>query len=119
MKPAVALLAVATLFTAPSAAFAWERIATQEQLIERIADRTQTGNGNTWVYHADGRITGTWSGQPMAGRWEWHQGFFCRNVRVGTNPESGTDCQRIEIRGNEVRITRDQGRGDSAIANIQ
>ncbi|MGY6411949.1 MAG: hypothetical protein ACXIUV_13115 [Alkalilacustris sp.] len=113
MKGKMAILvAVTGTFSAVPVA-AWERISTEDQFRATIADRTlTTTTGNTFSYQGDGRIVGTWSGQPMAGRWEWHQGFFCRNVRLGNGPETGTDCQLLELRGNEVRTTRDQGRGE-------
>lgn len=109
--------AISVVFSAFPAA-AWERLTTEEQFRASITDRTiTTAEGNSFTSHSDGRVTGTWGGQPMSGRWEWHQGFWCRNVRVG-DTESGTDCQTVERRGNEVRNTRNQGRGAPGVGRL-
>lgn len=100
-------------------AAAWERITTAQQFLDRVAGRTfVTETGNTFTSHPDGRVTGTWGGNEMTGRWEWHSGFWCRNVRVG-GQESGTDCQTLELRGNQLRSTRDQGRGEAAVSTLR
>ncbi len=98
----------------------WQRITTEQQYRERIVGRQiLTTEGNRFTSHADGRLTGEWGGQRMVGGWQWHQGFYCRNVRVGSHPETGTDCQLVEIRGNDVRKTRNQGRGEAGIGTLQ
>lgn len=120
MKANLAVLAVAVLVASASAASAWERITSEDEYRARVVGKTHVNEaGSRWVHHPDGRITGTWAGKPMVGRWQWHQGFWCRNVRVGNAAETGTDCQMIEIRGNQVRNTRNQGRGDSGIARLE
>ena len=104
----------------PVAAQSWQRITEENQFRNIIVGREiVTAEGNRFTSHPDGRITGQWAGQPMVGGWQWHQGFWCRNVRVGNNPETGTDCQIVEIRGNEVRNTRNQGRGESGVGTMQ
>ena len=98
---------------------AWERITTEQQFVEEVVGRTLVNpEGYAWVYQPDGRITGTWDGQPVTGRWEWHQTLFCRNVRIGAT-ETGTDCQVKEVRGQQMRYTRDQGRGDTIVMSMQ
>jgi hypothetical protein len=117
----IALLFVAAL-AIPSAVEAqnWQRITTAEQFQTNVVGREiVTTEGNRFTSHADGRVTGQWAGQPMVGAWQWHQGFWCRNVRVGNNPETGTDCQLIELSGNQIRSTREQGRGTSGVGTIQ
>jgi len=111
----IALLCAAA-FALPGAAEAqnWQRITSEQDFQNRIVGRQfMREDGSHFTYHRDGRLSGTWSGQPMAGAWQWHQGFLCRNVRVGTNPETGTDCQVWELGGNLLRVTREQGRGTS------
>lgn len=98
----------------------WQRITTEQQFRDQIVDRQiLTTEGNTFTSHADGRVTGQWQGAPMVGAWQWHQGFWCRNVRVGQHPETGTNCQVIEMHGSEVRMTRDQGQGAAGTGRLQ
>jgi hypothetical protein len=88
---ALALAAAAVSTPETADAQGWQRVTTEQQFRDRIVDRRiVTSEGNTFTSHADGRVTGQWGGQPMIGGWQWHQGFWCRNVRVGQNPETGT-----------------------------
>jgi hypothetical protein len=98
----------------------WQRITTEDQYrASNVGREIVTPEGHRFSSHADGRVTGQWGGQPMVGAWQWHQGFWCRNVRVGNNPETGTDCQLVEMRGNDVRKTRDQGRGEPRVGTLR
>ncbi|MCC5971631.1 MAG: hypothetical protein JJU15_16935 [Pararhodobacter sp.] len=118
MKSVFAASALVVLASGP--ALAWERVTTEQQFRDRVVDRQiVTDEGNTYTSHADGRVTGTWQGHRMVGGWQWHQGFWCRNVRVGQGQETGTDCQVIELQGNQLRSTREQGRGTSGVGTIQ
>lgn len=115
----IAAFAVISMTFSALPAAAWERITTEAELLNQVAGRTLVNSeGYSWVYQPDGQISGTWDGMTVVGRWEWHQGLFCRNVRVGGR-ETGTDCQVKEIRGNQLRYTRDQGRGDTEVLTIQ
>jgi hypothetical protein len=114
------LAASALVILASGPALAWERVITEQQFREYVVDRhIDTPEGNSFTSHADGRVTGRWGGQRMVGGWQWNQGFWCRNVRVGQAPETGTDCQLVELRGNQVRITRNQGRGEAGLGTLQ
>jgi len=116
----VSMFSMALGAAASVSAQSWQRVTTEQQYRDRVVGRTIIfESGNSVVSHPDGRVTGRWGGQPMVGGWQWHQGFWCRNVRVGNSPETGTDCQRIELRGNQVRLTRNQGRGDSGVGTLQ
>ncbi len=119
MKRIGAAIAAGALLFAANPAAAWERITTEQQFVDEVAGRTIfNAAGSSWVLHPDGRLVGTWDGHSMTGRWEWHQAFLCRNVRIGGS-ESGTDCQIIEVQGDRVRITRDQGRGEASEVSMR
>ena len=117
---ALALAAAAISTPETAEAQGWERVITEQQFRDRIVDRRiVTPEGNSFTPHADGSVTGQWGGQPMVGGWQWYQGMWCRNVRVGQSPEIGTDCQLIELLGNEIRSTRDQGRGEPGVGHLE
>jgi hypothetical protein len=119
MKPLHLIACAALLSMTATTATAWERITTEQQFRDRIADRTLVMQNGWTTSHGDGRITGEFNGQRMVGRWQWHQGFWCRNFRNADGTETGTDCQVLDVRGNQLRNTRNQGRGDSVVLTIQ
>jgi hypothetical protein len=67
----------------------------------------------------DGQILGSALGWDLSGRWDWQDGYFCRDIDW-----SGTqipfNCQLVEAKGGEViRFTVDKGAGDSASFRLQ
>ncbi|MCC6000125.1 MAG: hypothetical protein JJU19_04575 [Pararhodobacter sp.] len=107
------------LLLGATTADAWSRVATEADFLARIADRQQVLEGTGHVtWHSDGRVTGDWRGQTVRGRWQWHQGFVCRNLMIGTH-ETGTNCLMLELRGDQLRATQDQGRGQATITTMR
>ena len=50
----------------------------------------------------------------IVGRWDWQDGFFCREMKWGGDPIP-YNCQLVEMRGDsEIRFTVDRGAGQSA-----
>jgi hypothetical protein len=67
----------------------------------------------------DGQIQGSALGWDLNGRWNWEDGYFCRDIDW-----SGTaipfNCQLVEAKGDTViRFTVDKGAGDSASFRLQ
>lgn len=87
----------------------WTRIATADEFNEAIVGRTITsGPDQTSVQNADGTIAGTFRGKAVSGTWSFEHGKQCREAMVG---EGKLDyaCNIIETRGNQIRITREDG----------
>jgi hypothetical protein len=61
----------------------------------------------------DGTITGTGAGTSVTGSWSWQDNYFCRNLSWG-NRDLGSDCQKVELRGQKLFFTSDQGSGSTA-----
>jgi hypothetical protein len=116
-----ALLRAGTLVSAvllATGAQAWTQIRTEAEFRAQIVGRAQVVEGRGQITStADGAVTGQWQNQPLRGRWQWHEGAWCRNLIVG-NTETGTNCLRVEIRGNQVRTTQDRGRGAATISTL-
>lgn len=111
---------VGVLLLGVTSADAWTRIATEAEYRAQVADRPQVdteGRGQV-IFHGDGTVTGEWAGQTVRGAWQWHQGFLCRNLFIGDR-ETGTNCLLSEIRGNQLRGTQDQGRGNVTVTTLQ
>ncbi len=62
----------------------------------------------------DGQIEGSALGWSLNGRWDWRDGYFCRDIDW-SGMEIPFNCQLVEVRGaEEIRFTVDRGAGDSA-----
>ena len=60
-----------------------------------------------------GEITGRALMAGVHGTWTWKQGYFCRNLFWGKRG-LGYNCQEVSLRGDKIRFTSDEGKGDYA-----
>lgn len=65
-----------------------------------------------------GEITGAAVGWDITGTWSWQNGYFCREMSWGGDPIP-YNCQLVEVSGNSIRFTVDQGEGDAASFRMQ
>jgi hypothetical protein len=62
----------------------------------------------------DGQIRGRALGWAITGKWDWKDGYFCREMDWSGYPIP-QNCQLVEAKGDEViRFTVDRGAGDAA-----
>jgi hypothetical protein len=67
----------------------------------------------------DGRIKGRALGWDITGRWQWQDGYFCREMDWSGMPIE-LNCQLVEAEGAErMRFTVDKGTGDSATFKLR
>lgn len=66
----------------------------------------------------NGQIQGAAIGWDITGTWAWQDGYFCREMNWGGDPIP-YNCQLVEVSGDEIRFTVDQGAGDSASFRLQ
>lgn len=97
---------------------------------ERISDRDtflQTVNGKDLrigIYglslnvREDGTISGRAAGWDITGSWSWKDGYFCRDMDWSGYPIE-YNCQLVEVNGDRIRFTVDQGAGDDAVLRIR
>ncbi|WP_425043238.1 hypothetical protein [Primorskyibacter sp. S87] len=113
-----AILASAFLATAALADF--KQVKSEDALrATLVGKKAYDKHGNWFRWNADGSMSGKLkSGKSFAGAWKWSGKYLCRNVAVG-GEELGTDCQKIEVDGNQVRYTRKKGKGESAVLTIK
>ena len=111
----IVTLAIPTLASAES----WKRIKSEADFRAMAVDRKST-NQNGWVtVKSNGSMTGNIKGQgKLQGRWAWGNGFFCRNAKVGKT-DLGQNCQVVHVSGNQIRFTRDQGKGQASVWTMQ
>ena len=106
------VLALSLMLAAPALADS-ERIESRDTFVSLVKDRSLTRLGITLNVSPDGRITGRAFGKPVKGDWSWKQGLFCRTLYFGEQ-NLGENCQVVEKRGQSLRFTADQGKGDFA-----
>jgi hypothetical protein len=67
----------------------------------------------------DGEIRGQALGWDVTGKWDWRDGYFCRELDWSGTPIP-FNCQLVEVRADrELRFTVDKGKGDSARFRLQ
>jgi hypothetical protein len=67
----------------------------------------------------DGRIDGSALGWPVTGKWEWQDGYFCREMDWSGSPIP-FNCQLVEARGaDQLRFTVDRGNGEAATFRLR
>ncbi|OYU20076.1 MAG: dihydrodipicolinate reductase [Rhodobacteraceae bacterium PARR1] len=115
-RPVFSLLVlILSLIALPARAEGYERIATREDFVAAVEGRDMRIGllGITLNVRADGTITGDAMGWPVTGKWDWQDGFFCREMDWSGTPIP-YNCQLVERRGDDIRFTVDKGKGDSA-----
>lgn len=86
------------------------RIETAEAFSGLVAGRELTRLGVTLQVDPDGQISGRALGRTVEGRWEWRDGYFCRDFNG--RGLLGYDCQTVELRQGRLRFRAARGTGD-------
>ena len=109
--------ALCALVVTPSLATAeFSPLVDRSNFVEMVDGRELVNRlyGVNLMVGADGTIQGAAWGWDIVGRWDWQDGFFCREMKWGGDPIP-YNCQLVEMRGdNEIRFTVDRGAGQSA-----
>lgn len=116
MLHAVLPAALLSLAALPAAAESFARISDKSDFIETVSGKElRLGMfGISLTVEEDGEIKGRALGWDVTGRWEWQDGYFCREMDWSGYPIP-KNCQLVEARGGEeIRFTVDKGAGDSA-----
>lgn len=100
-----------------SAGTSFERVGDRDRFVEIVSKRSLKRLGITLIVLPDGRIDGRAFGRKVSGRWQWQEGYFCRDLYWGTQ-EIGANCQEVRVAGELVRFTSDQGNGRYADLRI-
>lgn len=66
----------------------------------------------------DGAIAGRAVGYDITGGWSWQNGYFCRQMDW-SGTEVPYNCQLVEVDGDRMRFTTDQGAGDDAVFRLR
>jgi len=110
---ALALVAIATVF--PGVAAAYERISDRSEFVDTVRGKELRIGlyGLTINVRENGSIDGRAAGWDITGN-----GYFCRDMDWSGYPIE-YNCQLVELSGDRIRFTVDQGAGDDAVLRIR
>lgn len=93
----------------------YRAVTDQSEFLALIGNKNLTNRlyGVNLAVNPNGTINGKGAGWDITGTWSWQGGFFCREMTWGGDPIP-YNCQLVEVAGNDVRFTVDQGAGQSA-----
>jgi len=110
----VASAVVAALLAGHAAQASNLRLVTDPGEFTQLVDgRNLTRFGIRLAVSPAGNIEGRAFGRTVTGAWTWQRGFFCRDLRFGSD-DLGYNCQQVLVNGDTVRFIADQGAGDHA-----
>ena len=89
------------------------KVTDRNQFLEIVTGKTLSRPFVKLRVAPDGSISGRGARWDVTGDWNWRDGYFCRDLYWGGD-ELGYNCQEVRAKGNRIRFTSDQGRGDSA-----
>lgn len=116
-KPA--LLASLLMLPGLATAESWKQIRSEADFRSMVVGKPMTWSGGEAIVNADGTTRGKIRNRgKYHGNWAWQGRFYCRNLMI-QKKETGTMCQTIEISGDQVRFTRDKGKGGTTVARFK
>ena len=113
--PAAATALTVGLFSPerPAQAEGFTTLTSRDSFVRVIEGRELRRFGIRLTVTPDGRIEGRAFGADVTGQWDWDGDYFCRDLSLG-NEDLGFNCQSVEVSGQTVRFTSDQGTGEYA-----
>lgn len=106
---------VLALSALPAAAETFTRIGDRDTFLQTVQGRELrlAMFGVTLEVQPDGQIVGEAMGWPLTGRWDWRDGYFCREMDW-SGYEITANCQLVEANGSSIRFVVDRGAGRAA-----
>ena len=102
----------------PATAENFYRVTDKAEFVHLFAGKTLSFEAGAQVIRANGKVKGTLKrGGGFHGVWALQAGMYCRNLVFG-GKETGTDCLTVEVDGANVRMVRNQGRGEATFGHI-
>ena len=116
---AISAIAFVTTSALPALADNFKRIKSAEEFNALVVGKTLEWDGGTAIVYTNGKTNGKLKKQgKYTGSWVFSKGFYCRNLVI-EKKETGTNCQTVEIDGNKMRLTRDQGKGQVTLISLK
>jgi hypothetical protein len=109
--PAIAGALLTTMISTDVAgAEAFNVVPSRDTFVSLVQGRELRRFGIRLTVTPDGAIRGRAFGTDVTGQWDWNNGYFCRDLFFGEE-DLGFNCQLVQINGETLRFTTDQGQG--------
>ena len=103
--------AFAIAISMPSLAVAeLNKVSSKSEFLEIVDGKRLTIFAINVSVTPDGSIGGRAYGQNVRGKWQWQDGYFCRDLFWGEK-NLGPNCQEVRVNGDVIRFTYDRGAG--------
>ncbi|PTX57662.1 hypothetical protein C8N43_2333 [Litoreibacter ponti] len=102
--------AIALPASATAASEGFEKISTKSQFMQVVKGKDLTMLGISVNVSSDGDIGGKAYGRKVDGKWNWKDGYFCRDLFWG-EMDLGPNCQEVRVNGDVIRFQSDRGTG--------
>ena len=109
-KTAALAVAVAVTTVSPATAEQFEKVTDVKTFVSLVDGKELRRFGVSLAVSPRGEISGKAFGQPVTGRWQWSDGYFCRDLYVGET-DLGPNCQAVAVNGRTLRFISDRGQG--------
>jgi hypothetical protein len=112
-KRALAIAAaIVTMLASPVAIAAqpFDVVQSRDTFVSLVQGKELRRFGIRLTVTPDGTIQGRAFGTPVTGQWAWDNGYFCRDLFLGED-DLGFNCQLVQVNGETLRFTSDQGQG--------
>lgn len=108
-----ALVAMGVIVTGGPALAEFAKVTDRDQFVQVVQGKTLSRTLVSLQVSPDGAISGKGAAWEVEGKWNWQDGYFCRDLYWGGDA-LGYNCQEVTLNGNRIRFTSDRGAGDSA-----
>ncbi|MDU8928739.1 hypothetical protein RXV86_15210 [Alisedimentitalea sp. MJ-SS2] len=103
------ILGLAIALPGAASAENWKRIKKEADFRNIFVGKKIVFDGGHGVVRANGKTDGKLnSGGGYHGSWVWSKRMYCRNLIINKK-ETGTACLKVEMDGNNVRMTHMTG----------
>ncbi len=109
---------VACLSLAGPAFADFQKVSTAQEFTRLVSGKTLTRPMIRIEVMPQGAISGKGLKWDVSGRWDWKNGYFCRDLAWGGD-SLGYNCQEGRVNGRKIRFTSDRGAGDFADFNLK
>lgn len=109
-KAAALAVACGVIASTPATAEQFQKVRDKDTFVSLVNGRDLTRFGIRLNVTPQGQIQGKAFGQPVTGKWDWSDGYFCRDLYLGEQ-DLGANCQAVAVNGETVRFISDRGEG--------
>ena len=94
------------------------RITTEQEYRDAIVGKKFVGEDGYFATHKNGKLTGSYRGKKLIGKWNWKGKFFCRTGKLD-GKKIRPACHAIFVKGDTMIGVREKGKGGQYVYRLQ